>query len=52
LREIFWGPMAYAMIGGIIVATLLTLRFLPALFVAWYRIKEPGQKAVTARASA
>jgi multidrug efflux pump len=33
--------MAYAMIGGIIVATLLTLFFLPALYVAWYRIKEP-----------
>jgi hypothetical protein len=31
--------MAYAMIGGIIVATLLTLLFLPALYVAWYRIR-------------
>jgi len=40
-REVFWGPMAYAMIGGIIVATLLTLLFLPALYVAWYRIHEP-----------
>jgi multidrug efflux pump subunit AcrB len=40
-REVFWGPMAYAMIGGIIVATLLTLLFLPALYVAWYRLKEP-----------
>ncbi|EGH08153.1 AcrB/AcrD/AcrF family protein, partial [Pseudomonas amygdali pv. morsprunorum str. M302280] len=40
-REVFWGPMAYAMIGGIIIATLLTLLFLPALYVAWYRIKEP-----------
>ncbi|MBF7144155.1 MULTISPECIES: efflux RND transporter permease subunit [Pseudomonas] len=39
-REVFWGPMAYAMIGGIISATLLTLLFLPALYVAWYRIKE------------
>ncbi|MDI1282936.1 MAG: efflux RND transporter permease subunit [Reyranella sp.] len=41
-REVFWGPMAYAMIGGIFVATLLTLLFLPALYVAWYRIKEPA----------
>ncbi|GFM87493.1 ACR family transporter [Pseudomonas cichorii] len=41
-REVFWGPMAYAMIGGIIIATLLTLLFLPALYVAWYRIKEPA----------
>jgi len=42
-REVFWGPMAYAMIGGIIVATLLTLLFLPALYVAWYKIREPQQ---------
>lgn len=40
-REVFWGPMAYAMIGGIIIATLLTLLFLPALYVAWFKIKEP-----------
>ncbi|MNY79609.1 Cobalt-zinc-cadmium resistance protein CzcA [compost metagenome] len=40
-REVFWGPMAYAMIGGISSATLLTLLFLPALYVAWYKIKEP-----------
>ena len=40
-REVFWGPMAYAMMGGIIVGTLLTLLFLPALYVAWFRIKEP-----------
>ncbi|RON83349.1 ACR family transporter [Pseudomonas chlororaphis] len=44
-REVFWGPMAYAMIGGIIVATLLTLLFLPALYVAWYKIKEPKKEA-------
>jgi len=43
-REVFWGPMAYAMIGGIIIATLLTLLFLPALYVAWYRIKEPSDQ--------
>ena len=43
-REVFWGPMAYAMIGGIIIATLLTLLFLPALYVAWYRIKEPSKQ--------
>ena len=40
-REIFWGPMAYAMMGGIIMGTMLTLLFLPALYVAWFRIKEP-----------
>ncbi len=43
-REVFWGPMAYAMIGGIFSATLLTLLFLPALYVAWYRIKEPADE--------
>ncbi len=37
-REVFWGPMAYAMMGGIIVGTLLTLIFLPALYVAWFRL--------------
>ena len=44
-REIFWGPMAYAMTGGIIVGTMLTLLFLPALYVAWFRIKQPGSAA-------
>jgi multidrug efflux pump subunit AcrB len=40
-REVFWGPMAYAMMGGIIVGTVLTLLFLPALYVTWFRLKEP-----------
>lgn len=44
-REVFWGPMAYAMIGGILAATLLTLLFLPALYVGWYRIKPPARGA-------
>jgi multidrug efflux pump subunit AcrB len=35
---VFWGPMAYAVMGGLVVATLLTLVFLPALYVAWFRI--------------
>jgi hypothetical protein len=39
--EVFWRPTAYAIIGGLFVATLLTLLFLPALYVAWFRIKEP-----------
>src|SRR5437763_9993564 len=42
--EDFWGPMAYAIIGGLFVATLLTLLFLPALSVAWCRIKEPAKQ--------
>ncbi|WP_070415042.1 efflux RND transporter permease subunit [Pseudomonas lundensis] len=47
-REVFWGPMAYAMIGGIISATLLTLLFLPALYVAWYKIKESKEPSPVA----
>jgi multidrug efflux pump subunit AcrB len=39
---IFWGPMAIAVMGGLLVATVLTLIFLPALYVAWFRIKEPA----------
>jgi multidrug efflux pump subunit AcrB len=42
-REIFWGPMAFAMMGGIIVGTVLTLLFLPALYVAWFRVKAPAR---------
>lgn len=38
--EVFWGPMAYAIIGGLLVATVLTLLFFPALYVAWFGIKE------------
>jgi multidrug efflux pump subunit AcrB len=39
---IFWGPMAYAIMGGLAGATLLTLLFLPALYVAWFGISCPG----------
>ena len=39
--SVFWGPMAFAIIGGLTGATVLTLIFLPALYVAWFRIKEP-----------
>ena len=41
-RQIFWGPMAVAIMGGLIVATVLTLLFLPALYAAWYRVREPA----------
>ena len=45
----FWGPMAYAIIGGLTVATVLTLLFAPALYAAWFRIPSPdgaGSEAV------
>ncbi len=38
---IFWGPMAYAIMGGLLIATVLTLIFLPALYVTWFRVQEP-----------
>jgi hypothetical protein len=40
--------MAFAMMGGIIVGTVLTLLFLPALYVAWFRIKAPARSPVLA----
>ncbi|PQP01325.1 MULTISPECIES: efflux RND transporter permease subunit [Pseudomonas] len=41
-RSVFFGPMAVAIMGGLIVATALTLLFLPALYAAWFRVrKEP-----------
>ena len=40
-RSIFFGPMAVAIMGGLIVATLLTLFFLPALYTAWFKVKKP-----------
>jgi multidrug efflux pump len=42
---IFWGPMSYAIMGGLLVATVLTLIFLPALYIAWFRVPEPAAAA-------
>ena len=39
-RSVFFGPMAVAIMGGLIVATVLTLLFLPALYAAWFRVKK------------
>jgi len=41
-ESVFWGPMAWAIMGGLAVATLLTLIFLPALFAAAYRAQRPA----------
>jgi len=48
-RLTFWGPMAAAIMGGLIVATVLTLLFLPALYAAWFRVRAPegGQGVMT-----
>ena len=45
--DVFWGPMAMAIMGGLFVATVLTLIVLPALYVAVFRVKEPGAMAAT-----
>ena len=37
---VFWGPMAFAIMGGLLVATVLTLVFLPTLYFAWFGRKE------------
>jgi multidrug efflux pump len=38
---VFWGPMAFSIMGGLLVATILTLVFLPTIYVAWFGGKEP-----------
>ncbi|MBH9553113.1 efflux RND transporter permease subunit [Inhella gelatinilytica] len=40
-RSVFWGPMAVAIMGGLMVATVLTLLSLPAMYAAWFRVKPP-----------
>ncbi|WP_271680542.1 efflux RND transporter permease subunit [Thermomonas mangrovi] len=44
-RSVFYGPMAVAIMGGLIVATALTLLFLPALYAAWFRVREDEPRA-------
>ncbi len=45
-RSLFWGPMAVAIMGGLIVATALTLLALPAMYAAWFRVKRPVEEAL------
>ncbi|RVT88305.1 efflux RND transporter permease subunit [Inhella crocodyli] len=40
-RSVFWGPMAVAIMGGLVVATALTLLALPAMYAAWFRVRVP-----------
>ena len=44
-RSVFWGPMAVAIMGGLIVATALTLLALPAMYAAWFRVKRPESES-------
>jgi multidrug efflux pump len=43
-RSVFWGPMAVAIMGGLVVATALTLLALPAMYAAWFRVKPADQE--------
>jgi len=43
-RSVFWGPMAVAIMGGLIVATVLTLLALPAMYAAWFRVRKPSEE--------
>jgi Cu/Ag efflux pump CusA len=45
----FFGPMAVALMGGITVATVLTLFFLPALYAAWFRVKVEAPREASVR---
>jgi len=45
-RSTFWGPMAIAIMGGLLVATVLTVYFVPALYAAWFRIAPVPERSV------
>jgi len=47
LRSNFFGPMATSLMGGITLATVLTLFFLPALYAAWFRVRRERPAAAT-----
>jgi multidrug efflux pump subunit AcrB len=51
-RSVFWGPMAVSMMGGLLVATILTLVFLPALYAAWFRVRKVAPETLPATAPA
>ncbi|GAA0754976.1 efflux RND transporter permease subunit [Ideonella azotifigens] len=49
-HSVFWGPMAIAIMGGLVTATALTLVFVPALYAAWFRIRRDGPAQTPAAA--
>jgi multidrug efflux pump subunit AcrB len=51
-RSVFWGPMAISIMGGLIVATVLTLAAVPALYALWFRVRRPGDSAAGAAGAA
>ncbi|MCX2864704.1 efflux RND transporter permease subunit [Paucibacter sp. PLA-PC-4] len=50
-RSVFWGPMAISIMGGLIVATALTLVFVPALYAAWFRVRRDSPALVPTTAA-
>jgi len=46
-HSVFWGTLAYTLIGGTLVGTVLTLVFLPAMYAIWFRIKPPARQGTT-----
>jgi multidrug efflux pump subunit AcrB len=46
--SVFWGSLAYTLIGGTAVGTVLTLVFLPALYTIWFRVKKPTLRQASA----
>ena len=50
-HSVFWGSMAYTLIGGTAVGTVMILLFLPALYAAWFRIKPPRSEAPSVAAT-
>ena len=44
-RSVFWGPMAVAIMGGLVVATVLTLLSLPAMYAAWFKVRREAPAA-------
>jgi multidrug efflux pump len=51
-RSVLWGPMAYAIMGGLLIATLLTILFIPALYATWLRVPKPDGTAATSQSVA
>ena len=47
-ESVFWGPMAVAIMGGLVIATALTLLALPAMYAAWFRVRREAPAEATA----
>ena len=50
-RSVFWGPMAISIMGGLVVATALTLVFVPALYATWFRVRRDSPAPAPANAA-